>query len=82
MQLGHARQIALAARDVELVLDLLELFLDARGALQRSLLAPPDFFQIGVLTFELRQIFFERGESLARRLVFFFLQGDLFDLQL
>ena len=82
LQLGHPREIALATRRFQLELELLEVFFDPRSALQGSLLAFPDIFEIGIFLLELRERLFERRQALASGLVLLFLQRDLLDLQL
>ena len=82
LQLGHLREIAPAARGIELELHLLELVLHRSRALQRGLLGLPDLLEVGVFLLEAREGLLERGEALARRLVLLLLQRDLLDLEL
>ncbi len=82
LQLGHLREVAAAARVLELELAALQLLLDRRGALQRGLLALPDLLEIGVFFLELAEGVLKRREALLRGLVLLLLQCDLLDLQL
>src|SRR5205809_105940 len=82
LDLGDAREIALAARLLHVELGLFLLGTDVGGALLRSLLALPDLFEIGVLFFKRSECVLQRGETLLRRVVLLFLQRFLLDLEL
>ncbi len=82
LQLGHARQIALAPGRLEFGLGLLDLLLDLRRALHLGLLGLPDLLEIGIFLFELDHLFLEFGQALHGRLVVFLLQRLALDLQL
>ncbi len=58
------------------------LFAHGGRALQRGLLALPDFFEVGVFLLEALQRVLQRGEALLRRLVLFLLERFLLDLEL
>ena len=82
LQLGHAREIARAARRLEIEPRALELFLDVRGTLHRRLLRLPDLLEVGVLALELLQLFVERLQPLLRRLVALLLERLALHLEL
>ena len=75
-------EIALAARRLHVELHLLELFANRGRALQRSLLALPDFLEIRIFLLESAQRFLQRGEALLRGLVLLSLERLLLDLEL
>ncbi len=82
LQLGHARQVALAPRRLEVGLGLLDLLLDLRGALDLGLFRLPDLLQIRVFLLQLGDIVLKLGQALLGGLVVLLLQRLALDLQL
>jgi hypothetical protein len=82
LQLGHARQIAGAARRLELELDLLDLALDRRSALQGGLLRFPDLLEVRELALDRLDLLVQQRQLLRRRLVLVLLHRLALDLEL
>src|SRR5690606_16102577 len=82
LELRHARQIARAARLLELDLRALELLLDVRRALRRRLLGLPELLEIGVLALEPRNLRLDIREPPLRCVVRLLLQRLALDLEL
>ena len=82
LQLGHARQVALAPRRLEVGLGLLDLLLDLRGALDLGFFRLPDLLQIRIFLLQLGDIVLKLGQALLGGLVVLLLQRLALDLQL
>ena len=82
LQLRHLLPITLAPRVLHLKLDLVDLFLDVLRAGDLRFLCLPNIVQVGVFTLEPHDLFFDRGETLARRLVPFLFHCFALDLEL
>src|SRR5690606_23097721 len=82
LELGHPRQVARAARLLELDLRSLERLLDVRRALRRGLLGLPDLLEIGVLALEPPDLRLDVREPALRRVVRLLLQRLALDLEL
>ncbi len=81
-ELGHAREILRASRSFEIETRALQLCVDVRGALDRSLFGLPDLFEVCVFLLERLDLLVEHGSALLRRFVGFLLQRLALDLQL
>ncbi len=62
LQLGDLVEVALALELLDLVADAVDLFLDLRRALRGGLLGLPDLLEVGVLAFELADLFLDQAE--------------------
>ena len=82
LDLRHAREIALAAGGIHLLLDLLLLGANVGRTLLRCLLALPDLFEVRVFLLEAAQRLLQSREALFRGVVFFLLERFLLDLEL